>query len=216
MNKFQHGQRVLVHATEDGVKLIPAEPGTVWRIRIRDDSAFVELDVRVNTPNAHPFDVNDSRSRMVAAFPEDCDPMNAGDAIKIAIVPPDRFGRDHVSTMLYLEDACVNNGGVLAKERMRCNLQRHPAHGSRVHEDLGTAWNEKHGSRLHDGFVLAQHDDWDCIDDFIEAGLCERGGTGSNPVFRLTDEGMEYAAALRRERAERAHVMAQNKAQVRS
>lgn len=41
------------------------------------------------------------------------------------------------------------------------------------------------------------HDDWDCLDDFEEAGLVNNIGTGANRVYRLTDLGRDVASRLR-------------------
>lgn len=41
------------------------------------------------------------------------------------------------------------------------------------------------------------HDDWDCIEDLVAAGLVEWHGTGAQPVFRLTPEGERVAGLLR-------------------
>ena len=180
MHAFVDKQRVLVRKTDGGVTFAPPEPGSVSRIRIRDDSAFIDLDV----------------GKRVSAFPEDCDPMEVKDAVAIAAVAPDRFGRDHRSTLLYIESRCVDFRGSVEQKHMRTNNARHPGRGP------GLSWKPQHGSRLADGSVLPEHDDWDCIDDMIRCGWMENHGSAINPSYCLTDAGWAEAHRVRRERAE--------------
>lgn len=111
-------------------------------------------------------------------------------------IPIDRFGRDHWSALLYIETRCTDHRGVLYKPHMRCNQARHPF---LAHEIDGTS-----PTRLANGELLHDHDDWDCADDLVGAGLIEWNGTGVHPVFAMTDAGREKCAALRKERQERA------------
>ena len=181
MHKFVGNQRVLVRRTENDEVFSPPEPGTVSRIRIRDDSAFIDLDI----------------GRRVAAYPDDCDPMEVKDAVAISAVAPARFGRDHHSTLLYIESRCVDHRGTVDFRNLRTNRVRHPGR----YADM--AWDTKYGTRLADGTVLPEHDDHDCIDDMIACGWIENRGTAVNPVYILTDLGWGAAGRLRREHAER-------------
>lgn len=110
-------------------------------------------------------------------------------------IEPERWGRDHQSVLLYLETRCVDYGGQVRTEQLRCNPTRH-AYGG------GVRWSDKYTTRLREGVAAVGHDDWDCIDDLVAAGLVIWGGTGANPVFRLTDDGWREAGRLRRARAE--------------
>ncbi len=113
-------------------------------------------------------------------------------------IPVEQFGRDHWSTLAYIECLCVDNDGVPNRERMRCNPKQHPglAHHS------GTGWQKTYSTRLA-GHTLEKpvqqdgHDDWHCADDLEAAGLIEQIGTGGNPAFAMTDKGNEMAARLR-------------------
>ena len=98
-------------------------------------------------------------------------------------IPPERWGKDHRSTLLYIETRCVDYGGVLDRRQLRTDASEHP-------------------TRLADGIDLLGHDDLDCIDDMIEAGLVQSWGTGLNPVVSLTDAGWIIAHNMRRERAD--------------
>ena len=198
MDKFQSDQRVMVRKTENGVVLAPPQPGTVYRITISLGTAWIDLDERVDCAGVHPFPAGSKRGKRVVAYPSDCNPIEAfADSQNLCEVPVERFGRDHKSTLLYIETRCVDHGGKVIDENLRCDPKRHPGHGH-----LGR-WDPKYGTRLVDDTVLSAHDDWDCIDDLVAAGLIERHGSTINPVFRVTEAGFAMVSALRRERAER-------------
>jgi hypothetical protein len=114
--------------------------------------------------------------------------------------PVEKFGRDHWSTLLYIETRVVDHRGVLDNRNMRCNPKgRHP-HFAHI------PWEKDYPTRLAGGATRSKHDDWDCVEDLIAAGFLEWNGTGANPVFALTDEGWRVVSALRRHRAEGAGV----------
>lgn len=99
-------------------------------------------------------------------------------------IPQDIWGRDHLSTMLYIETRCVDHGGKLDMRHLRKDGYEYP-------------------TRLGNGVNLSGHTDLNCIDDFETAGLIENVGTGINPLIKMTEKGWEYAHRLRRERAAR-------------
>lgn len=72
--KWRVGERVLVKVCgrNDEWPLDPPVLGTITRKLIRDDSAWVALDVRV-LDEAHPFSADDSRGTHVLAWPENCE-----------------------------------------------------------------------------------------------------------------------------------------------
>lgn len=109
-------------------------------------------------------------------------------------VPIGEFGKDHWSTFGYLESRCVDCGGVVAIEKMRCDADRHPglAH-------MGC--DKKYPTILRGGRELSDHDDWDCVDDLEAAGLLVQVGTGVNPRVRLTGYGWNIAGCLREHKA---------------
>lgn len=95
----------------------------------------------------------------------------------------DEFGCDHWSLLLYLAREIAAHDGAIDCDRMRCNLDRHAELAS-VRQRLcalpddGSPLAIPPGTRLH-GYsrhhpadrYLAYHDDWDCLDDLIGAGL---------------------------------------------
>lgn len=123
------------------------------------------------------------------------------------IIPMDRWGKDHWSTLAYVEICTVDHQrapgiGEVTRERMRANPCTHPmlAH---LRE-----WNPKCGTRLK-GFksheetpdlCLAHHDDWDCLDDMEAAGLVEMYST-VNGYVQITNLGRHLAHQLREHKA---------------
>ena len=111
-------------------------------------------------------------------------------------VPIERWGRDHESTLLYMESVCVDHRGVPDIRRMRCDPRRHPGLAHEVSRLLGPC----PPTRLKDGELL-NHDDWDCVDDMVTAGVLVLRGTGMQPEVELTTAGWGLAHTLRRKRA---------------
>ena len=107
-------------------------------------------------------------------------------------VPRDRWGRDHWTTLLYLETACVDGHGYPDDRRMRDRDPKYPC-------------------RLNDGTVVSMHSDWDCVDDMVAEGMVEylpiptAAPARAFYRIRLTDAGWTEAGRLRRARAEAHH-----------
>lgn len=113
-------------------------------------------------------------------------------------IPMERWGKDHWSTLAYLETLAVDGSGwaIPVNVRMRTNEIRHP----HLVGNTGTGSNALHGSkyptRLKEGEVKG-HDDWDCVDDAIKEGLVKDVGTGLNRAYKFTKLGKEAMAKLR-------------------
>lgn len=116
-------------------------------------------------------------------------------------IPPEQWGKDHFSTMLYIETRCVDHGGSPAAVHMRTCAGR-PNRGD-ISRGVPISGDSEAPTRLAGGVELHEHDDWDCAEDFVAAGLLVWENTGANPIFKLTDRGWWFAQRLRRERAER-------------
>lgn len=124
--------------------------------------------------------------------------MAAGNPPATTHVPMDQFGRDHWSTLAYLETVAVDHGGRIAFQRMRCDRTRHPHYAHMPLELEGG----RYPTRLKGGVERDDHDDWDCLDDLEAAGLVLSIGTGAQPIVKMTPEGLRIAAALRKHRAD--------------
>jgi len=125
------------------------------------------------------------------------------EAIERDPVPPRLWGRDHYSTLLYIESVVVNADGIPNRDRMRTDASRHPAmDGPSMRMLPRELRDKKYPTRLAGGVQLDDHDDWDCARDLEAAGLLRWEGTGINPCFVFTDLGWQIANMLRRHRAE--------------
>lgn len=126
------------------------------------------------------------------------------------------FGRDHWTTLAYVETLCVDSAkkgvGEVDKRRMRVNRGRHPMHA--VNHNLGSVgeWKSEFGTRLL-GYLDAKgkpvaerqiksHDDWDCLNDLEAAGFVEVISE-ANGFVRMTEKGLGVGAALRAYKAHR-------------
>jgi hypothetical protein len=132
------------------------------------------------------------------------------------------WGRDHKSTLLYVETRAVDHAGVLGNAQLRIDASRHPTFLAPRSAQNG----KDYPTRLRDGYMEYDHDDLDCILDMWAAGFVAvaspakewwdvapgaRGpiklGTywpkGQHVVCMLTGEGWVYAQRLRRARAEK-------------
>lgn len=132
----------------------------------------------------------------------DVDPENE-------IVPMRYWGKDHWSTLMYLEHRAVDKGGVIDKRQMRCDprLHRELANVSMMGKLVD---GSKYPTRLRDGETIAPHDNWSCVEDLVAYGLVEievdynmekRDRDGpfghSEAVVTMTDEGRSLVAQLR-------------------
>jgi|GEM_PF-2170876 len=194
------GERVKVLRTEDDVAV--ERHGEITRI-CSDGRAWIKLD------KPHMAANSDGKVR---AYPQDCEIAEEGargrrraarEAARPQTVVPAMFGRDHQTTLLYIETCCVDGGGRVNREHMRCDVERHPLRAHAAHPPGACP-----STRLADGSLLSQHDDWDCVDDMIACGWLVDTGGATEPRFMLTDAGWLAAHRLRRERALRAQPLA--------
>ncbi len=112
-------------------------------------------------------------------------------------IPMGRWGKDHWSTLAYLETLAVDYDGWAkpVNARMRTNEIRHP-HLVGDSYMIGALNGSTYPTKLKDGEVKG-HDDWDCVDDAIEESLIEDVGTGLNRAYKFTKLGKEVMAKLR-------------------
>ena len=127
--------------------------------------------------------------------------------------PVSKFGKDHWSMLGYIETCCVDGrGGIgtLDKRRMKCNEKTHSLHAVNSHSVA--SWKESNGTRLAGyfdfprrsfvdeaisaGFLLPDHDDWDCMNDLEAAGFVEVISEANGHV-RMTKEGSRVSGLLR-------------------
>ncbi|KKN40772.1 hypothetical protein LCGC14_0729880 [marine sediment metagenome] len=113
-------------------------------------------------------------------------------------IPMSKWGKDHWSTLAYLETLAVDNSGFAKPNnpRMRTNEIRHPHLVGNIGYISSALGGSKYPTRLKDGEVKG-HDDWDCVDDAIEETLVEDIGTGLNRLYKFTKLGKKAMAKLR-------------------
>lgn len=117
-------------------------------------------------------------------------------------VPMDLWGKDHWSTLGYIETKLVEGPCKVSFDaRMRQNRRHYRVLMEARHHD-GVPMSPQYGSRLNDGTYLPWHDDWCCVQDMIAAGLFKDGKWGKGFSLKLTDEGHIATAALRKHKIE--------------
>ena len=94
-------------------------------------------------------------------------------------LPPECFGRDHFTVLLYVEAVVTTCRGYPSLVKMRCDPHRHPglAHVDPMNDSL-LHDGSKFPTRLKGGVEQSGHDDRDCFDDLSAAGWVENVGTG--------------------------------------
>ena len=97
-------------------------------------------------------------------------------------IPEELWGRDHHSTLMYVETRAVDYSGRLDDRHMRS----------------GPDTVTKYPTRLKDGSTIAGHDDYDCLRDAEALGLLVL----QDRHVKLTDAGWAYVGGLRRAKAE--------------
>jgi hypothetical protein len=101
-------------------------------------------------------------------------------------------GRDHASTLVYLQTVTVNFAGIVKDD----------FHGQRMSDRRRPGWQPGYGVRYWDGSQDGEKDDWDCLWDLEDLGLIKTKGTGFNPVVFMTALGNEVACKINAYRQE--------------
>lgn len=131
------------------------------------------------------------------------------EAYKDAYVPITLWGRDHWSTLAYLDSKIVNGA------YMRMQLDPRMRAGRRHYRMLWEAsrslprsrkygmgnavvMEDKYGSRLNDGTYAVGHDDWHCVQDFANEGLLTVDVEALEPNVKFTwsEKGRTVVDAL--------------------
>ena len=81
----------------------------------------------------------------------------------------DRWGKDHWSTLAYLECRVVDNKGIVDNLQMRCNPRLHRGFTNIL--PMGAIVDgSNYPTILNDG-ETEKHDDWSCLEDMVATGL---------------------------------------------
>lgn len=123
-------------------------------------------------------------------------------------IDPSLFGRDHWSTLAYVESVMTDCAGFqLGNDpRMRANRRNY-----RVMNECARPKRAKNlsvtnhpmmpddGSRLNNGQVVRGHDDWNCVEDFAALGFfdVDAASLDAGVTLKFSALGKTVAAALR-------------------
>jgi hypothetical protein len=121
------------------------------------------------------------------------------------IIPMEQFGKDHWSTLAYIETVMVECAGfqVGFDGRMRqgrrnfrvikeeCPLPKRPNRCK-----MAIVMEPQWSTRLRNGSLIDGHDDWHCVQDLAEAGLLE-GEVEPGKTLQLTEQGKQVVGLLR-------------------
>lgn len=119
------------------------------------------------------------------------------------LVPTELWGRDHWSTLAYIEAKLVDGDySVKFDPRMRQGRRNFRVLSKGRGCAGGVVMQPEHGSRLSDGTILPWSDDWACVQDMLADGLFEDGEWDTGFPLKLTEKGYAVAAALRKHKAE--------------
>lgn len=134
------------------------------------------------------------------------------------VIPPVQFGKDHYSTLAYIETRIMDHRGRLHHEHMRCDYWRHRvlyeekrntiARGEMAGMVTRTETGrlvfagpmKRYPTFLAGGVEQDHHDDYDCLLDLIAAGwLTADTDDPLDPeaAYTLTPTGRTVANALR-------------------
>jgi hypothetical protein len=131
-------------------------------------------------------------------------------------IPMAQWSKDHWATLAYIETVMVDNAGfqVGIDARMKTNRRNfrvmheqcpNPKRAMKPRTGPAGAipMRPEHATRLADGTVVEQHDDWCCIQDMADAGLFTVQASQINPgaVLHLSERGQQIAEALRAHKA---------------
>ena len=114
----------------------------------------------------------------------------------------ERWGKDHWSTLAYIESICVdsmNGVGRVGRCKVQTNIDRHPEYAHMSVTPVGSQLDgAKFGIRLADSTLPGPaYDEWDCIEDFENNFLVVDVGFTSEPAYRMTRLGNLVAGKVR-------------------
>lgn len=117
------------------------------------------------------------------------------------VISPERWGRDHYSTLAYLGHVYHTHDGQIDRDKMRCKPSRRHMAGPTMAMLIAVhPADERYPTTLQGGQTLDDHDDYDCAYDLVAGGMLIDVGTGMHPQFELTPKGLRVWSHLTRTR----------------
>lgn len=114
-------------------------------------------------------------------------------------VPEEEWGKDHFSTLLYLETRWVDHKGMVKNANMRTDPDLHPEF---VDQRFISHGSKKYPTRLQKGREKSDHDDWSCWKDMAAVGLVSLWVCGNVAKVDFNDSGLSLVGRLRKHKAE--------------
>lgn len=115
-----------------------------------------------------------------------------------AIITPDIFGTQHWVMILRVEAWVTMNNGEIEKDRMRTNYNKRPPKPLKAIE-----WDKLlMATRLNNGTLIDDHDDWDCLEDLINNDFVKVEVWKNKKLVSLTEKGFNTFIKLRKHRHE--------------
>ncbi len=122
------------------------------------------------------------------------------------------WGKDHWSTLAYIEARVIDNNGIINNLQMRCNSRLHRGY---TYVGLNAMMTDgaKYPTRLQGDIELEKHDDWSCLEDMVAANLViaqfRENSKYPNEIFgnmearvELTELGIQVSGMLRAHKAQ--------------
>ena len=134
---------------------------------------------------------------------------NLNDALKVPPISMEKWGKDHWSTLAYLETRAVDHKGKLDNRQMRCDPRIHRSLANLSPLSGEVMDGGKYPTRLRVG-TQDNHDDWSCVEDMESAGLLhhvtykttdKRAFGFAEATIQFTEKGSAIAGQLRAHKA---------------
>lgn len=114
-----------------------------------------------------------------------------------------KFGKDHWSTLAFLETQIVEKIFPIDLRRMRVNDSKRAFRNGASIQQLGICkWQNSWSTKLKDGTVILGHDDIDVLDDLEDVGYIKNNGTHINIYPLLTDKGRKVCESIRKHKGD--------------
>lgn len=107
------------------------------------------------------------------------------------------FGIQHWMMLIRVESWFTMNNGEIEPLKMRTNYNKRPP------QPKGKQWDKLiNSTRLNDGTLAHDHDDWDCLEDLIVNDFVKVELWKNKKLLSLTEKGFQTFVRLRKFRKE--------------
>lgn len=122
------------------------------------------------------------------------------------MVKEQQFGKDHWSTLAFLETQIVDRTLPIDLRRMRVNDSKRGFSNGNMNifpsDKSIHKWIDEWSTELKDGSLSSGHDDIDVVDDLEKFGYLNNNGTHINIIPKLTEKGLKVCNAIRKHKGE--------------